>query len=82
MSSGIGMGVVFGSMVQNGKFLASAIDFWAMALKSVDLPTLGKPTRATFTFMERTLVEYDGLLYCGVLMMPVGGIDGVKVDHA
>lgn len=42
--SGMGMGVVFGSMVQNGKFFACANDFCAIALNSVLLPTLGSPT--------------------------------------
>ena len=51
--SGMGMSVRFGSMVQKGKFLASAIDFCARALKSVDLPTLGSPTSPTRIFIER-----------------------------
>ena len=32
------------SMVQKGKFAASAVAFCRSALKSVDLPTLGSPT--------------------------------------
>jgi len=59
--SGMGMGVTFGSMVQKGKFLASAIDFCARALKSVDLPTLGSPTSPTRIFIERR-VEVRWLL--------------------
>ena len=50
-------GVLFGSMVQNGKFLASAIDFWAIALKSVLLPTLGSPTSPTFIFIDRAHLD-------------------------
>jgi hypothetical protein len=41
--SGMGTIPVFGSMVQNGKFSAS-IPALVNALKSVDFPTLGKPT--------------------------------------
>jgi hypothetical protein len=41
--SGTGTTPVFGSIVQNGKFAAS-IPALVNALKSVDLPTLGKPT--------------------------------------
>src|SRR5690606_40106714 len=41
--SGTGTMPVFGSMVQNGKFSA-AIAALVKALKSVDLPTFGKPT--------------------------------------
>lgn len=51
--SGIAIGAILGSMVQNGKLEAWARDFWARALKSVDLPTLGRPTRPTRTFMLR-----------------------------
>ena len=41
--SGTGTMPVFGSMVQNGKFSA-AIAALVKALKSVDLPTFGRPT--------------------------------------
>jgi hypothetical protein len=34
---------VLGSIVQNGKFAASALAVAVRALKSVDLPTLGSP---------------------------------------
>jgi hypothetical protein len=35
---------VFGSIVQNGKFSAGILDL-VSALKRVDFPTLGRPTR-------------------------------------
>ena len=35
---------IFGSIVQKGKFAAFAFFDEVKALKSVDLPTLGKPT--------------------------------------
>ncbi|GAC38037.1 hypothetical protein GPSY_2417 [Paraglaciecola psychrophila 170] len=41
--SGTGTTPVLGSIVQNGKFAAS-IPALVNALKSVDFPTLGKPT--------------------------------------
>jgi hypothetical protein len=41
--SGIGTMPEFGSMVQNGKFSAS-MPALVSALKSVDLPTFGRPT--------------------------------------
>ena len=43
LGSGTGTIPVFGSMVQNGK-LAASIPALVKALKSVDLPTFGKPT--------------------------------------
>jgi hypothetical protein len=43
-SSGTVQMPVLGSMVQNGKFAAWAWPFLTMALKRVDLPTLGSPT--------------------------------------
>ena len=42
-ASGTGTMPVLGSMVQNGKFSA-AIAALVSALKSVDLPTFGRPT--------------------------------------
>eukprot|EP00545_Synedropsis_sp_CCMP1620_P011073 CAMPEP_0119022878 /NCGR_PEP_ID=MMETSP1176-20130426/28912_1 /TAXON_ID=265551 /ORGANISM="Synedropsis recta cf, Strain CCMP1620" /LENGTH=52 /DNA_ID=CAMNT_0006977829 /DNA_START=53 /DNA_END=208 /DNA_ORIENTATION=- len=45
------MGAVLGSMVQNGKLAAWAMDLRARALKSVDLPTLGSPRIPTLVFM-------------------------------
>mmetsp|Transcript_3112 Transcript_3112/g.8671 ORF Transcript_3112/g.8671 Transcript_3112/m.8671 type:complete len:231 (-) Transcript_3112:153-845(-) len=44
-----------GSMVQNGKLAACAAPFSTMALKSVDLPTLGKPTIPVCSFIETRL---------------------------
>jgi hypothetical protein len=44
LSSGTGTMPVLGSMVQKGKLAASAPPLHK-ALKSVDLPTLGKPTK-------------------------------------
>ncbi len=41
--SGTGTTPMFGSIVQNGKF-AAAMPALVSALKSVDLPTFGKPT--------------------------------------
>tara|TARA_Y100000768_G_C23845477_1_gene618302 strand:- start:309 stop:515 length:207 start_codon:yes stop_codon:yes gene_type:complete len=35
---------IFGSIVQKGKFSALALLEFVRALKSVDLPTLGRPT--------------------------------------
>ena len=43
LSSGTGTMPVLGSIVQNGKFSA-AMPALVNALKSVDLPTLGRPT--------------------------------------
>src|ERR1700760_680373 len=43
LSSGTVITPTFGSMVQNGKLAACALAFDKL-LKSVDLPTLGKPT--------------------------------------
>ena len=42
--SGTGTWPTFGSIVQNGKFAAAAAAVSVSALKSVDLPTLGRPT--------------------------------------
>jgi hypothetical protein len=42
-SSGTVITPTFGSIVQNGKFAACALAF-DKQLKSVDLPTFGKPT--------------------------------------
>ena len=42
--SGTGTTPTLGSIVQNGKFAAWALLEFVRALKSVDLPTLGKPT--------------------------------------
>ena len=44
LSSGTGTTPTLGSIVQNGKFAAWALLEFVRALKSVDLPTLGKPT--------------------------------------
>ena len=44
------MRATFGSMVQNGKFSACASALLARALKSVDLPTLGRPSIPTRVF--------------------------------
>src|SRR5690606_15626872 len=41
-----------GSMVQKGKFAAWAAAVWVRALKSVDLPTLGRPTMPHLKPME------------------------------
>ena len=45
------MRATLGSMVQKGKLAACASDLRASALKSVDLPTLGRPMMPTRTFM-------------------------------
>jgi energy-coupling factor transporter ATP-binding protein EcfA2 len=50
-ASGTATTPTFGSIVQNGKFAASA-PAWDTALKSVDLPTLGSPTMPTCRAME------------------------------
>src|SRR5690606_38829664 len=42
--SGTETSPTLGSMVQKGKFAAWAAAVWVRALKSVDLPTLGRPT--------------------------------------
>jgi len=42
--SGTGTTPTFGSIVQNGKLAACALLEFVRALKSVDLPTFGKPT--------------------------------------
>jgi hypothetical protein len=44
LSSGTGTTPTFGSIVQNGKLAACALLEFVSALKSVDLPTFGKPT--------------------------------------
>ena len=43
-ASGTPTSPTLGSMVQNGKFAACAAAVFVKALKSVDLPTFGKPT--------------------------------------
>ena len=43
-SSGTETTPTLGSIVQNGKFAASALAFATRALKRVDFPTLGSPT--------------------------------------
>ncbi len=48
------MGTMLGSMVQKGKFFASAIDFCAIAFMRVDLPTLGRPTSPTMIFIAHS----------------------------
>src|SRR5690348_6897839 len=55
--SGTGTTPIFGSIVQNGKF-AAAIPALVSALKSVDLPTFGRPTMPhlmpiSFLFLRR-----------------------------
>mmetsp|Transcript_82390 Transcript_82390/g.183973 ORF Transcript_82390/g.183973 Transcript_82390/m.183973 type:complete len:232 (-) Transcript_82390:14-709(-) len=47
-TSGTVARATFGSMVQKGKFAASAFPFSHRALKSVLLPTLGRPTMPVF----------------------------------
>ena len=44
------MRATLGSMVQKGKLAACASDLRASALKSVDLPTLGRPMMPTRTW--------------------------------
>ena len=45
---------MLGSIVQNGKFAACACDSSISALKSVDLPTLGRPTMPVFSAIVLT----------------------------
>ena len=47
LASGTATTPIFGSMVQNGKFAASAFLDLVNALNIVDFPTLGKPTIPT-----------------------------------
>eukprot|EP00966_Prymnesium_polylepis_P008728 201139-Prymnesium_polylepis.1 len=49
--SGTATTPVFGSIVQNGKLAAWACDSFISALKSVDLPTLGRPTMPVLSAM-------------------------------
>src|SRR6185437_916158 len=51
--SGTGTTPTFGSMVQNGKF-AAAMPALVSALKSVDLPTLGRPTMPHWMAIRET----------------------------
>merc|ERR1711872_595951 len=50
-SSGTGHLLSLGSMVQNGKFSAVAIEVLVRTLKKVDFPTLGRPTIPIFKFV-------------------------------
>lgn len=51
-SSGTFTRVLFGSMVQNGKFSAGIAQF-VNALYKVDFPTFGMPTMPTFKLLEK-----------------------------
>merc|ERR1719278_294490 len=51
--SGTGTLLSLGSIVQNGKFSAAAIDVLVRTLKNVDFPTFGKPTIPHFRFVLR-----------------------------
>lgn len=70
-------------MVQKGKFFASAIDFCAMALKSVDLPTLGRPTSPTFIFIDGVHLLDDACALFDVwLWVAISAlIDGMNDDQ-
>mmetsp|Transcript_20940 Transcript_20940/g.35094 ORF Transcript_20940/g.35094 Transcript_20940/m.35094 type:complete len:217 (+) Transcript_20940:688-1338(+) len=50
-SSGTATSPTLGSIVQKGKFAASALPFSTNALNSVDLPTFGRPTNPVFSAM-------------------------------
>ena len=52
-SSGTGTTPIFGSIVAKGKLATYASCFLRSALKSVDLPTFGKPTIPTERLMGR-----------------------------
>jgi hypothetical protein len=62
-ASGTPMRATLGSMVQKGKLAACASDLRASALKSVDLPTLGRPMMPTRTLVR---VRVRGRVRVGV----------------
>eukprot|EP00976_Prorocentrum_cordatum_P042418 859313-Prorocentrum_minimum.AAC.2 len=68
-SSGTGTSPTLGSIVQKGKFAASALVPSTSALKRVDFPTLGSPTKPVFSAM---LV---------VVLNPRREIKGAKATH-
>merc|ERR1719310_2768183 len=73
-SSGTATMPVLGSMVQNGKLAACACDSCMSALKSVDLPTLGRPTMPVLSAIVAAWCRRGKKLLRGLMGATTGAV--------